>query len=191
MQRPLFFVCVIVSFSSAYDSNWLLSKSLETDAENCCWTLFPAVGSESRWKRLIAASLSRQLLGLLSRRHLLALRGGRIVPTIQLTLLSLECGDEVRRITKASKSPGVRIATLCDVDERRFPEALAKLGKVTQNKRATETDLRRVLDDKEIDAVTIATPDHRHALAAIWACQAGKDVYVCFAIASAEQRSPP
>src|ERR1700730_6344922 len=74
--------------------------------------------------------------------------------------------------------PGVRIATLCDVDERLFPEALAKLGKVTQNKPATETDLRRVLDDKKIDAVTIATPDHWHALAGIWACQAGKDVYV-------------
>ena len=39
-------------------------------------------------------------------------------------------------------------------------------------------DLRRVLDDKSIDAVSIATPNHWHALAAIWACQAGKDVYV-------------
>jgi predicted dehydrogenase len=76
------------------------------------------------------------------------------------------------------KIPGVRIATLCDVDERLFPEALANLGKVTQQKPATETDLRRVLDDKNIDAVTIATPDHWHALAAVWACQAGKDVYV-------------
>src|SRR6202790_3933020 len=73
---------------------------------------------------------------------------------------------------------GVRIATLCDVDERLFPEALSRLGKVTQQKPATETDIRRVLDDKNIDAVTIATPDHWHALAAIWACQAGKDVYV-------------
>src|SRR6202035_1844841 len=52
-------------------------------------------------------------------------------------------------------------------------------GKVTQQKPpGTETDLRRVLDDKNIDAVTIATPDHWHALASVWACQAGKDVYV-------------
>ncbi len=43
---------------------------------------------------------------------------------------------------------------------------------------ATETDLRRVLEDKTIDAVSIATPNHWHALATIWACQAGKDVYV-------------
>ncbi len=41
-----------------------------------------------------------------------------------------------------------------------------------------ETDLRRIMDDKEIDLVSIATPDHWHAVAAIWACQAGKDVYV-------------
>ncbi|MBX5495174.1 MAG: Gfo/Idh/MocA family oxidoreductase, partial [Bryobacteraceae bacterium] len=42
----------------------------------------------------------------------------------------------------------------------------------------TETDLRRVFERKDIDAVSIATPNHWHALAAIWACQAGKDVYV-------------
>ena len=43
---------------------------------------------------------------------------------------------------------------------------------------ATHVDLRRVLDDKTIDAVVIATPNHWHALATVWACQAGKDVYV-------------
>ena len=42
----------------------------------------------------------------------------------------------------------------------------------------TETDLRRVLDDKNIDCVCIAMPNHWHALATVWACQAGKDVYV-------------
>ena len=39
-------------------------------------------------------------------------------------------------------------------------------------------DLRRVFDDKSVDAVVVATPNHWHALATIWACQAGKDVYV-------------
>src|SRR3984893_5574923 len=66
------------------------------------------------------------------------------------------------------KIPGVRIATFCDIDERLFPEALTRLGKVTQQKVATETDLRRVLDDKNIDAIPIAPPDHWHALAAVW-----------------------
>jgi predicted dehydrogenase len=77
-----------------------------------------------------------------------------------------------------SKVPGVRIAKLCDVDERLFPKALAEVEKITGYRPKTEVDFRRLLDDKEIDAVSIATPDHWHALQTIWACQAGKDVYV-------------
>lgn len=70
----------------------------------------------------------------------------------------------------------VRIATLCDVDESLFSDRV----KVVPGDRppTTQTDLRRVLDDKDIDCVSIATPNHWHSLAAIWACQAGKDVYV-------------
>ncbi len=80
--------------------------------------------------------------------------------------------------TNFAKIPNVRVATLCDIDPRVFPEALTKLGGVTNIKPKTEMDLRRVLDDKEIDVIAIATPDHWHALATIWGCQAGKDVYV-------------
>src|SRR5215470_15339605 len=75
-----------------------------------------------------------------------------------------------------AKLPNVNLVTLCDVDERLFAKALKDLG--GEQKIKTETDLRRVLDDKSVDAVSIATPDHWHALATIWACQAGKDVYV-------------
>jgi predicted dehydrogenase len=98
--------------------------------------------------------------------------------TINLAVIGLRSRGQAH-YEGFGKIPGVRIVTFCDVDERLFPEALAKLGKVTQQKPpGTETDIRRVLDDKSVDAVTIATPDHWHALAAIWACQAGKDVYV-------------
>jgi predicted dehydrogenase len=76
------------------------------------------------------------------------------------------------------KIPGVRIATLCDIDQRLFPEAVAEVEQLTGYKPATETEYRKVLEDKNIDAVTIATPNHWHALQTIWACQAGKDVYV-------------
>jgi len=74
--------------------------------------------------------------------------------------------------------PGVEVKTLCDVDERLFPERVAELEKLQGKKPKTEYDLRRVLDDKDIDAISIATCDHWHALATIWACQAGKHVYV-------------
>ena len=73
--------------------------------------------------------------------------------------------------------PGARIAAICDVDTavlEKTAEALAKEGLAP----AKFTDLRELLASREIDAVTIATPNHWHALAAIWACQAGKDVLV-------------
>lgn len=67
---------------------------------------------------------------------------------------------------------------LCDVDSEVL-ERGAKLIESAQGKRPKlYRDIREALTDKSIDAVTIATPNHWHSLAAIWACQAGKDVYV-------------
>lgn len=74
--------------------------------------------------------------------------------------------------------PNVRVAALCDVDERLFPPAVAEVEKLSGHRPITEVDLRRLLDRKDIDAISIATPDYWHALQTIWACQAGKDVYV-------------
>ncbi|MBN2328734.1 MAG: Gfo/Idh/MocA family oxidoreductase [Candidatus Omnitrophica bacterium] len=76
-----------------------------------------------------------------------------------------------------AKIPNVKVTTLCDIDERLFPEAVSDIEETFGYKPKTEVDFRKVLEDKEIDAVSIATPDHWHALQAIWACQAGKDVY--------------
>ena len=77
-----------------------------------------------------------------------------------------------------AKISNVHVKTLCDVDERLFPEHVDELKKLQGKAPKTEIDLRKVLEDKEIDAVSIATTDHWHALATIWACQAGKHVYV-------------
>ena len=73
--------------------------------------------------------------------------------------------------------PNVEIAALCDVDDNVMRERLAQVQKLGFQPK-TYTDIRKILDDKSIDAVSIATPHHWHALMAIWACQAGKDVYV-------------
>jgi len=78
----------------------------------------------------------------------------------------------------AAKVPGVEVATFCDPDETQLQKRGAQFEQLTGKRTAFEQDLRRVLDDKSIDAVTIATCNHWHALAAIWACQAGKHVYV-------------
>ena len=68
------------------------------------------------------------------------------------------------------------VSTVCDVDEAVIGNAMRHVEKVQGKAPKYEKDLRRVLEDKAIDLVTIATPNHWHALAAIWAIQAGKDV---------------
>lgn len=75
-------------------------------------------------------------------------------------------------------SHNVRLKTLCDTDEQFFDPRSKTVFEKTGIKPLTEWDMRKVLDDKEIDAVSFATPNHWHALGTIWACQAGKHVYV-------------
>jgi predicted dehydrogenase len=74
--------------------------------------------------------------------------------------------------------PNVKVTTLCDIDERLFANAVQEIEKLTGNKPKTVVDYHQVLEDKDIDVVSLATPDHWHGLQTIWACQAGKDVYV-------------
>lgn len=76
------------------------------------------------------------------------------------------------------KLDNVEVATICDVDNVVLQNGATEFEKKYSKKVQTQQDLRKVYDDKDIDAVSIATPNHWHALAAIWACQAGKDVYV-------------
>ena len=75
-------------------------------------------------------------------------------------------------------SHNVHIKTLCDTDELLFESRSKIVFDKTGAKPLTEWDVRKVLDDKDIHAVSIVTPNHWHALATIWACQAGKHVYV-------------
>ena len=73
---------------------------------------------------------------------------------------------------------GVRIKKVCEVDERLYKKTSEFASGIGIEKLEFEPDIRRVLDDKDIDAISIATPEQWHALMIIWACQAGKDVYV-------------
>jgi predicted dehydrogenase len=73
--------------------------------------------------------------------------------------------------------PGVRLVALCDVDSR-ILEAEVKKYKDKNQSVAGYTDMRKLLESKEVDVVTFATPNHWHSLGAIWAIQAGKDVYL-------------
>ena len=72
------------------------------------------------------------------------------------------------------KEPGVEIRALCDV----YAPNLERAVQMTEGRARGFRDFRKILDDKSIDAVVIATPDHWHALMTVMACDAGKDVYI-------------
>jgi predicted dehydrogenase len=92
----------------------------------------------------------------------------------QVNIGLIGCGGRGSELLEMfHKIEGVNIAALCDPDEERTAALKKKYGKAK-----THTDLRELLDDKDIDAVVIATCNHWHALASIWAMDAGKDVYV-------------
>ena len=73
--------------------------------------------------------------------------------------------------------PGVRVVAICDADKRVLEREQKKFADRGE-KVDTYMDYRKLLEDKGIDAVITATPNHWHALVTVWACQAGKDVYV-------------
>jgi predicted dehydrogenase len=97
--------------------------------------------------------------------------------TIRIACVGLR-GRGVAHLREYPKIPNVEIAALCDVDESILAQRLKDLESITPKRPATYTDLRKLLEDKSIDAISIATPNHNHTLQAIWGCQAGKDVYV-------------
>lgn len=76
------------------------------------------------------------------------------------------------------KQPDVEIPVVCDVDLEVANKTVAMMEQRYGKKPEIIQDLRKLYERKDVDAVSIATPNHWHSLAAIWACQAGKDVYV-------------
>src|ERR1017187_8564235 len=83
--------------------------------------------------------------------------------------------DHIKRI---KQTPGVEHAAVVEVDENVLAARLGDVEKLGMAKPATFGDIRKMLEDRSIDAITVATPNHWHSLMGIWACQAGKDAYV-------------
>jgi predicted dehydrogenase len=93
-------------------------------------------------------------------------------------LALIGCGGRGHNLVRGFIECGARITHLCDLHEERLNALAQELEQVQGHAPVKLREMQRVLDTKEIDAVVIAMPDHWHALAAIRACQAGKDVYV-------------
>lgn len=141
---------------------------------------------------LIASSFSNQAFAIFK---------SRIAPSDQLNIGAIGInGMGWSDVNAALKIPGVNLIAICDVDKNVLDKRMNDLVKmkVDTTKVKTYTDYRKLLEQKDIDAVIIGSPDHWHALMMINACAAGKDVYVekpvgnsieeCRAMVNAQQR---
>lgn len=105
---------------------------------------------------------------------------GRVIganDTIRIGVAGLN-GRGGSHVDAFSGMKGVEITYLIDPDNTTFKKHLDTIKKRGGSAPKTVADVRRALEDKELDAISIATPNHWHALMTIWGCEAGKDVYV-------------
>ena len=120
-------------------------------------------------RKFVGTGLAMGAAGVLSGRTLFAANANE-----EISLGFISCGSRAVQLMKSfSRIPGVNIAGLCDPDKDRVASAKRRYPKAK-----TWTDLRDLIEDRSIDAVVIATCNHWHCLAAIWAMEAGRDVYV-------------
>jgi predicted dehydrogenase len=101
--------------------------------------------------------------------------------TIRIAIAGLNGrgGEHVTEFGDAKKAgKNVEIVYLVDPDRRTYKKRQSQLAKLGRPEAKTLTDIRTALEDKELNAVSIATPNHWHSLMTIWACEHGKDVYV-------------
>ena len=106
---------------------------------------------------------------------------GAFAPSNRVRLAIVGChekGRGIRVMMGAMQVPGVEIACVCDVDRRAREYAVDFVQKQTGVRPRMEKDLRKVLEDREIDGIISETPDHFHAYSAVMAMRAGKGVYV-------------
>jgi predicted dehydrogenase len=97
--------------------------------------------------------------------------------TIRVACVGIHGQGKVH-VARYGAMSNVEVAAICDIDESVQNACVTEMEKAGKKRPAVYTDFRKLLEDKSIDAVSIATPNHHHTLQTIWACQAGKDVYV-------------
>lgn len=86
--------------------------------------------------------------------------------------------DLLKCFHQLESEENIELAAVCDVDQNVMRDRLAKYEKLGAKRPETCSDLRKLLENKDIDVVAHSTPTHWHSLGGIWTCQAGKDAYV-------------
>ena len=100
-------------------------------------------------------------------------------PAEKVVLALIGAGGRGQHVARGLIDVGnVEFKYVCDLEDARSAAAAKSLAKQQKTAPQTTGDMRAVFDDRDVHGVLVATPDHWHALATIWACQAGKDVYV-------------
>jgi predicted dehydrogenase len=177
---------LLVGFGEAVDN--ALTAARHGEAFGNCGRKPEEVDGSSREEARSMESLSRRdflkstsavATGLFAGASLLA--GGRRAVAADEEIRAAVIGLNGRggaHIGGLLRIPGVRITALCDPDESLFESRAQGIADKQGAKPRCYYDIRELLEDDQVDVVTIATPNHWHALATIWACQAGKDVYV-------------
>jgi predicted dehydrogenase len=98
-------------------------------------------------------------------------------PTLRVAVMGLNNRGK-QLLTPFLDCPEVEITHLCDPDSSVIPPVLKLVTDRRRKEPQVVSDFRKALDDRSVDVLVCAAPDHWHALATVWACQAGKDVYV-------------
>jgi len=107
-----------------------------------------------------------------------SIQGSNDRVTVAVIGIGGQGGTHISSFCRMKETKNVRLKTLCDADEKFFAAKVKTVESMTKETPTTVWDMRRVFEDKEINAVSFATPNFWHALGTIWACQAGKHVYV-------------
>ena len=107
-----------------------------------------------------------------------SVRGANERIRIGLVGLGGRMHSHVAALAELAEPMNIEISAICDCDQQKLAEAEKHYPQLAGKKLLRYTDQRKLFEDKTIDAVSFSTQDHWHALQTIWACQAGKDVYI-------------
>src|SRR5260370_1317568 len=142
--------------------------------------------AHARRPDLVCVTLSPEELEM-QRRHFLM--GSLAAGAATRSALPASANDTVRvacvgvhgqgkvHVARYGAMPNVEVAAICDIDESVQNACIAGMEKAGKKRPAVYSDIRKLLEDKTIDAVSIATPNHHHTLQTIWACPARHDGY--------------
>jgi hypothetical protein len=135
------------------------------------------MGKKITRRRFVGGTFASAATGSAALGGLPAVQAGSPANKVVLAIIGAG-GRGMDVIVKMLQFSDVTVKFVCDPEEARGRAAVRQLEKIQHSAPAYEADMRKVFDDKDVQGVVIATPEQWHALSSIWACQAGKDVYV-------------